>query len=206
MGEDVARSAVDHPNDSNRADRRRRYPRQRAGRGRACSRCSAWTRCVRNETCHRLDGQLSKETRRHYSEVYHAGDPRTPLRRYRFTRVRGGASAGSWRRRRAVTRQGSGRWPMGRLGQGGAERASPAAALDPRFRRVRPRRARRPRGLAVQGRRRVFGATNTKFTGGYAEYALASATLLARKPQRLARPRRAHEHVVRKMDETRPRT
>lgn len=31
----------------------------------------------------------------------------------------------------------------------------------------------------------VFGATNTQFTGGYAEYALASATILARKPQRL---------------------
>jgi NADPH:quinone reductase-like Zn-dependent oxidoreductase len=31
----------------------------------------------------------------------------------------------------------------------------------------------------------VFGATNTQFTGGYAEYALASAAMLARKPQRL---------------------
>jgi NADPH:quinone reductase-like Zn-dependent oxidoreductase len=32
----------------------------------------------------------------------------------------------------------------------------------------------------------VFGATNTRFTGGYAEYALASAALLAPKPARLS--------------------
>src|SRR5687768_1145684 len=31
----------------------------------------------------------------------------------------------------------------------------------------------------------VFGATNGQFTGGYAEYAVASATKLARMPQRL---------------------
>ena len=31
----------------------------------------------------------------------------------------------------------------------------------------------------------VFGATNARFTGGYAEYAVASAAKLARKPQRL---------------------
>ena len=31
----------------------------------------------------------------------------------------------------------------------------------------------------------VFGATNARFTGGYAEYAVASATKLAKKPQRL---------------------
>src|SRR5262249_57758833 len=31
----------------------------------------------------------------------------------------------------------------------------------------------------------VFGATNARFTGGYAEYAVASAAMLARKPQRL---------------------
>jgi len=31
----------------------------------------------------------------------------------------------------------------------------------------------------------VFGATNARFTGGYAEYAVASAPRLARKPQRL---------------------
>lgn len=31
----------------------------------------------------------------------------------------------------------------------------------------------------------VFGATNGQFTGGYAEYAVASATTLARKPQRV---------------------
>jgi NADPH:quinone reductase-like Zn-dependent oxidoreductase len=31
----------------------------------------------------------------------------------------------------------------------------------------------------------VFGATNGQFTGGYAEYAVASATMLARKPQRV---------------------
>lgn len=30
----------------------------------------------------------------------------------------------------------------------------------------------------------VFGATNARFTGGYAEYAVASATKLARKPRR----------------------
>jgi NADPH:quinone reductase-like Zn-dependent oxidoreductase len=32
----------------------------------------------------------------------------------------------------------------------------------------------------------VFGATNGRFTGGYAEYAVASATRLARKPQRMS--------------------
>ena len=31
----------------------------------------------------------------------------------------------------------------------------------------------------------VFGATNARFTGGYAEYAVASATTLAKKPQRM---------------------
>jgi NADPH:quinone reductase-like Zn-dependent oxidoreductase len=31
----------------------------------------------------------------------------------------------------------------------------------------------------------VFGATNTRFTGGYAEYAVASAAMLAKKPQRM---------------------
>src|SRR5215510_1406716 len=31
----------------------------------------------------------------------------------------------------------------------------------------------------------VFGATNARFTGGYAEYAVASAAKLTRKPQRL---------------------
>jgi NADPH:quinone reductase-like Zn-dependent oxidoreductase len=31
----------------------------------------------------------------------------------------------------------------------------------------------------------VFGATNARFTGGYAEYAVASATKLARKPPRM---------------------
>jgi NADPH:quinone reductase-like Zn-dependent oxidoreductase len=31
----------------------------------------------------------------------------------------------------------------------------------------------------------VFGATNARFTGGYAEYAVASAAKLARKPQRI---------------------
>jgi NADPH:quinone reductase-like Zn-dependent oxidoreductase len=31
----------------------------------------------------------------------------------------------------------------------------------------------------------VFGATNARFTGGYAEYAVASATMLAKMPQRL---------------------
>src|SRR5215471_10575074 len=31
----------------------------------------------------------------------------------------------------------------------------------------------------------VFGATNARFTGGYAEYAVASAARPARKPQRL---------------------
>jgi len=43
-------------------------------------------------------------------------------------------------------------------------------------------------GAAVQTSRvgdAVFGATNARFTGGYAEYAVASAAKLARKPQRL---------------------
>src|ERR1043165_8209748 len=31
----------------------------------------------------------------------------------------------------------------------------------------------------------VFGATNAQFTGGYAEYAVASATTLAKMPQRM---------------------
>jgi NADPH:quinone reductase-like Zn-dependent oxidoreductase len=31
----------------------------------------------------------------------------------------------------------------------------------------------------------VFGATNARFTGGYAEYAVASATTLAKMPQRM---------------------
>src|SRR5512134_1873112 len=46
---------------------------------------------------------------------------------------------------------------------------------------------------SVQGSRssgqamRVFGATNARFTGRYAEYAVASATKLAKMPQRLGR-------------------
>ena len=31
----------------------------------------------------------------------------------------------------------------------------------------------------------VFGATNTRFTGGYAEYAVASGAMLAKKPERM---------------------
>jgi NADPH:quinone reductase-like Zn-dependent oxidoreductase len=41
------------------------------------------------------------------------------------------------------------------------------------------------RGLAVQGWRCGVAATNARFTGGYAEYAVASATKLAMMPQRM---------------------
>ncbi|MDE2514937.1 MAG: NADP-dependent oxidoreductase [Rhodospirillales bacterium] len=42
----------------------------------------------------------------------------------------------------------------------------------------------------------VFGATNARFTGGYAEYALADATMLAGKPARLSHCQAAALPVV----------
>ena len=43
---------------------------------------------------------------------------------------------------------------------------------------------------------RVFGATNARFTGGYAEYAAASATKLAKMPQRMGFTEAASVPVV----------
>lgn len=42
----------------------------------------------------------------------------------------------------------------------------------------------------------VFGVTNARFTGGYAEYALAEAAMLARKPPQLNHPQAASMPVV----------
>ena len=66
-----------------------------------------------------------------------------------------------------------------------AQRASSATPVDARVRRVRACRTRRCRVSQFKAGDAVFGATNARFTGGYAEYAVASATLLAKMPQRM---------------------
>ena len=75
--------------------------------------------------------------------------------------------------------------PWDALDQVRAERPSSATSVDARVRRGRACRARRCRGLAVQGWRCGVRRNERPFTGGYAEYAVASATKLAKMPQRM---------------------
>jgi len=54
-------------------------------------------------------------------------------------------------------------------------------------------------GAGVTGFKRgeeVYGATNGRFTGAYAEFALADAAMIARKPERLSHPEAASVPVV----------
>ena len=100
------------------------------------------------------------------------------------------------RGRGAGPRQSRWRWTLGRLGPGGKKRPAATPAVDVGVRHFRHRGDGGPGVTGFAPGDAVFGVTNPRFTGGYADYAIASAAMLAKKPDMLSHVDAASVPVV----------